>query len=66
MLFALRCSHGEKVLEQSMRVDRAAAACVDTDLSFLSFHELYRADASERRVTPGRVVASRCLEGLQA
>ena len=65
MLFALRCLHGEKVLEQSLRFNRAAAACVDTDLSFLSFLELYRAYAAERRVTPGRVVQPRCLEGLQ-
>jgi hypothetical protein len=34
----------------------AAAGPVDTDLSFSSFLELYRADVSERRVTARRVV----------
>lgn len=34
----------------------AAAGFVDTDLSFLSFLELYRTDVAERRVTTRRVV----------
>jgi len=29
---------------------------MDTDLSFLSFLELYRTDVAERRVSPRRVV----------
>ena len=36
--------------------DWAAAGFVDTDLSFLSFLELYRTDVAERRVTTRRVV----------
>ena len=36
--------------------DWAAAGSMDTDLSFLSFLELYRADVAERRVTARRVV----------
>ena len=34
----------------------AAAGFVDTDLSFLSFLELYRTDVPERRMTARRVV----------
>lgn len=34
----------------------AAAGLIDTDLSFLSFLELYRAGVAERRVTTRRVV----------
>ena len=34
----------------------AAAGSVDTDLSFLSFLELYRTDVAQRRMAPGRVV----------
>ena len=34
----------------------AAAGSADTDLSFLSFLELYRTDVAERRVTTGWVV----------
>ena len=37
-------------------VDWAAAGSVDTDLSFLSFLELYRTDVAQRRMAPGRVV----------
>ena len=29
---------------------------MDTDLSFLSFLELYRTDVAQRRMAPGRVV----------
>ena len=36
--------------------DWAAAGSVDTDLSFLSFLELYRTDVAQRRMAPGRVV----------
>ena len=34
----------------------AAAGSVDTDLSFLSFLELYGTDVAKRRMAPGRVV----------
>lgn len=34
----------------------AAASSVDTDLSFLSFFELYRTDVAQRRMTPPGVV----------
>lgn len=34
----------------------AAAGSMDTDLSFLNFLELYRADIAERRVPARRVV----------
>ena len=34
----------------------AAAGSVDTDLSFLSFLELYRTHVAQRRMAPGRVV----------
>lgn len=37
-------------------MDWAAAASVDTDLSFLSFLELYGTDIAERRMPPRRVV----------
>ena len=42
-----------KLIDQA---DWAAAGSVDTDLSFLSFLELYRTDVAQRRMAPGRVV----------
>jgi len=40
----------------SNREKWAAAGLIDTDLSFLSFLELYRTDVAERRMTARRVV----------
>ena len=42
--------------EQRTFTNWAAAGSMDTDLSFSSFLELYRADVSERRVPAHRVV----------
>lgn len=42
--------------EAGINSNWAAAGFVDTDLSFLSFLELYRTDVAERRVTTRRVV----------
>lgn len=45
-----------KVQSRRIYTDWAAAGSVDTDLSFLSFLELYGTEIAERRMTARRVV----------
>jgi hypothetical protein len=56
--FSLSARLRERVMSRlpASAADWAAAGSIDTDLSFLSFLELYRTDVAERRMPARRVV----------